>query len=417
MGKKILDSKALYVVFSILIAVSLWFYVASLEGNEDTKSFNNIPVQFEGMETLESKGLMIVSETPSVSVKVQAPFNILAQLDKEMIKVTVDVSRIDEASQYTMGYTVSYPSSLSGSIQTVSQAPTNVTFTVARYTSQEIPLRGVFEGSVADGYLPGGRDDFLFTPSTITVSGQADLVNQIAYAQVVVTGEELTETVSGEYPYQLMSNSGEPLDLDVECSAETVYVTFPVWATAEIPLTVNFTDGGGITEKNVRYDIDHKSITISGDKDDVAAISAIELEPIDLATVRDGDVITRKIPLANELNNLSGYTEVSITIHISGVVTKSVNVESDNISCINVPDGWEPALITQAITVEIRGPRDELETISGESVLVVADLSEVNEAAGQYTLTARVYLNSVGTEAGVVGTDYRVVVSLAPQAP
>jgi YbbR domain-containing protein len=184
-----------------------------------------------------------------------------------------------------------------------------------------------------------------------------------------------------------------------------------VLATAEIPLSVNFIYGGGATEENVTYMISESTIMISGNRDDMAGIEEIELESIDLSEVQSGDEIVRKIPLANELNNLSGYSEVTVTVYIKGVDT--INVETSNISCDHVPDGWTAELITKAITVTIRGPEDELESISGENIRVVADLTDINQAAGQYTITARVYLDSVGSEAGVLGSDYRVVVSLS----
>ena len=42
MGKKILDSKILYIFLSVLIAIALWFYVTSLDGNEDSKPITMI---------------------------------------------------------------------------------------------------------------------------------------------------------------------------------------------------------------------------------------------------------------------------------------------------------------------------------------------------------------------------------------
>ena len=46
MGKKILDSKALYVVLSIIIAVFMWGYVMSMDGSEEEQTIYNIPIQF-----------------------------------------------------------------------------------------------------------------------------------------------------------------------------------------------------------------------------------------------------------------------------------------------------------------------------------------------------------------------------------
>ena len=48
MGKKILDSKILYAFLAIVIAIFLWFYVMSIDGNVMPNSIHNIPVTFVG---------------------------------------------------------------------------------------------------------------------------------------------------------------------------------------------------------------------------------------------------------------------------------------------------------------------------------------------------------------------------------
>lgn len=414
MGKKILDSKALYVILSIVIAVGLWFYVVTRDGNEDTQTYSGIPVVFEGKDILESNGLMILEDDITVSVRVRAPVNTIAKLRRDDITAKVDVSSVTSEGKITLGYTVTYPAALRSGLSQESQSPTNITFTVVKYVSDvPVEIRGVFNGTVADGYVPGdAEDDFKFSPGTLSVSGQASLVNQIAYAQVVVDGTDLTESIAGDYAYQFISNSGAVLEnLDVSCSTDTVYTTFPIRATKSVPLKIETTAGGGITDANVTFDIKPESITVAGSRSDVDAIEEIILKNISLATVRDGDVLTMPIPLAEELENLSGQTEATVTVHISGVETRSI--ETTNISAIYVPEGWRSEKVTQAVTVEVRGTAEALAEISGENIRVVADLSEITDpSSGQYTITAKVYLDNVGGSAGIVGTEYRVVVSL-----
>ncbi|MFG6351521.1 MAG: hypothetical protein K1W21_07900, partial [Oscillospiraceae bacterium] len=72
MGKKILDSKILYMVLSIVIAVSFWCFVTSTDGTPQTDTIGNIPVEFVDTDILESRGLMIVSKGVTVDVKVRA---------------------------------------------------------------------------------------------------------------------------------------------------------------------------------------------------------------------------------------------------------------------------------------------------------------------------------------------------------
>ena len=184
MGKKILDSKILYIFLSVLLAIALWFYVTSLDGNEDSETISGIQVEFAGVEALEQRGLMIVGDAPRVSVRVSAAPMVLARLDSQSVQVSVDVSQITEASQYTLAYTatLSLPAGVSSSqVQFLSGQTGNVTFTVARYTSRQVEIQGQFVGTVAEGYLAGLADDFVFSPTTLTVSGQADMVNQISY--------------------------------------------------------------------------------------------------------------------------------------------------------------------------------------------------------------------------------------------
>ena len=77
MGKKILDSKILYAVLSILISLSLWIWVTSRDENKESKTYS-VPVTFSGVEMLEDRGLMIV--TPNVSASISTPENVTGTL-------------------------------------------------------------------------------------------------------------------------------------------------------------------------------------------------------------------------------------------------------------------------------------------------------------------------------------------------
>ena len=418
MGKKILDSKALYVALSIVIAITMWFYVTSMDGNQRSHAINNIPITFVGEEQLTSRGLMIAGDPPTASITVKATPAVLAKLTDSSVQLMVDVSTINKAGEYTLAYTVKLPTNVSSSqVQYVRGETGNVTFTVAEYRQREIELRGKFVGTTAEGYLAGDQEDFVFTPAKITISGQAELVNQVAYAEVVVDGDNLSETVRGNYPYQFIGASGDVIsNLDVECSAETVQTTFPILATAEVPLEVKLVEGGGVSLDQVKYTMSAETLTVGGTKTAVEALlteGSIELGTIDLGTVHDGDEIVFDVALTDELSNISGINQVTVTIDLDDSL-KSKTVEATNITCISAPDGWTGKPLTQMLKVEIRGSQELLDAVTGDNVRVVADLKDINQAAGQYTVTANVYLDSVGTrdQIDVVGRDYKIVVSL-----
>ena len=101
MGKKILDSKILYAFLAIVIAIFLWFYVMSIDGNVMPNTIHNIPVTFVGQEALEAKGLMVVEDDQTANLTVRATPRILAQLTNESVQLVVDVASYDSATTYT----------------------------------------------------------------------------------------------------------------------------------------------------------------------------------------------------------------------------------------------------------------------------------------------------------------------------
>lgn len=421
MGKKILDSKALYVVLSVLLSFAAWLFVTSKDSTKDRATFRNLPVVFEDVDILEERNLMIVNQDVRATITVRAAPMVLATLNSDPPKLVATVANITTEGPHVVNYTVQLPTGVrAGDVEITygSLGGSAVSVEVARSLSRKVEIRGEFQGSVAEGYMPGERDEFRFAPNELTITGRAELVNQVAYARVTVTEEGLAEDVDGDFPFQLIGASGDPLeDLDVSCDVDTVYTKFPIRATAEIPLELKVTEGGGLGEKDVRLTPSAKSISVAGSREAVAALveEGAMTFSIDLAAVRDGDELTFPIGLPDELQNLSGVSELKVTVDVrKRVETRTFEVTS-RISAINAPEGWRADIITQAIRVEVRGTPALLDELTEENIQVVADIQNITQAAGKYTVPASVRLYSAGseTDVGVLNPDsYSIVVSL-----
>ncbi len=427
MGKKILDSKALYMVLSIVLAFAAWLFVTSKDGTKDSERFANLPVEFSGEEILEERGLMIVNRDVKATITVQAAPTVLAVLKREQPRLVANVANISTEDTHVVNYRVILPNGVKDTdVEIIYSGPgglggSAVSVEVAQALSRKVRIEGEFQGTVAEGYLAGDNDDFRFDPAELVVSGRADLVNQVSHVKVIVSGDNLTETVSDAFPFQLIGASGDPLELDVNCDVDTIYTVFPIRATAEIPLKVNVVSGGGLSVNDITLSLSDKSITVAGSKEAVDALAGegeLLLGTIDLAELDDnlaqnGGDVTFAIPLADELENLSGITEVTATLRVNKrVETRTFQVTS-RISTINAPEGWTPTIITQVLAVRV--PEVLLDELTEESIRVVADLKDINQAAGKYTVPATIYLDSAGTlsDVGVVTPrTYSVVVSL-----
>ena len=176
----------------------------------------------------------------------------------------------------------------------------------------------------------------------------------------------------------------------------------------EIPLTVNIVAGGGATVDDIAEPLIVPSkITVAGTKEDVEHLTEISLGSIDLSKVVGTSNFTFNIDLDPSLENVTGITEAKVTVTVSGLDTRSYEV--DNIKLQNVPSGYSAQSDTEAKTVYVRGAAEELALIDSSQLRIVADLKDVT-GSGTYTIPVRVYLDAAGS-VGVIG-DYSIVVSV-----
>ena len=412
MSKKILDSKLLYAVLAIVIAIGLWFYVNSAENPDGDIEISRIPITVQNQNSLDVNDLVITDGLDkTVTLKMVGSRTTLAKLNKEKskIKVFVDVSKITEPGEKILDYTVKLPSGYENSVNVTKRNPTGIILSVSRLIEKEFPVEVEFKGTLAQGYMKG---EVAVTPKEITITGLEEEVNSIDRVVVTIKGEQLTNTVEADMAFELLDKDGKVLsNLDLDCSADTVKVTMPVIKTVDLPLVVDLIPGGGISDVNqfVHYTINPQSITVSGDENALAGLNKIVLGEIRLAEVMEKETFEYDIELPSDLENVSGITTATVTVEVTGLET--THAEVTNIELTNVPKGFHATSVTKSLNVIVRGTKDALGVLKDHTLTAKADLREIDTAAGRYTVPVEVHLTGL-KDAGVVGSTYKIVVDL-----
>jgi len=409
--KTIKESKWLYIFLSILIATSIWMYVRAGEDPEMENRVRGIPVSVTGDRVLENQGLMIDAiSQQTVSLTWKGSWRDIGTLDKSTVSVGVDVSRITQPGVYELDYDVNYPPHVATSaISLQEKNPQKISVTISEIYSERFEIQPLLKGSVASGYQAG---DFIIEPETVLISGVRQKVSRIDRVQVVLERKDMKESFAGDLPLRLLDEKGQELDSEgLRFSVDSAYTLLPVVVVKEIPLTVDFVDGGGATQDDIKYTIEPASISISGPEEDMLHLNELSLGSIDLAQVMD--TVTEEFPiyLPAELENVSGVASASVKVTISGLSTKAFEVS--NIELTNVPKGYKAALTTRVRTIVLRGTKAELEKVSASQIRIVADLSELSTATGSYNVPVKVYLYTNG-DVGVIGHN-NVVINLTKQ--
>ncbi len=401
------ESKTFYICLSVLLATMFWMYVRQVEDPVMGGTVWNVPVELTGETVLASQGLAVAEIShDTVDLKVDAPASVLENLSRKNVSAMLDVSKC-VAGENTLYYTPKVASNVNTDGTTwVGQAPEFIKVRVEKLDAKTFPVEFQLHGSVAEGYQVGTA---AIEPESITVSGPVDQVSQVAKVVAVLEVEELAEQYTGNLPLTLLNAKGEVLsDLEVSLDAESVYVVLPLVVIREIDLTVHLVDGGGATEQNATYKIEPEQITVSGPAEAMEGLVELSLGSVDLGKVNGTKVISFPISLQPQLKNVSGISTANVTVTVSGLQTRSLDVE--NISLINDSSNYDVDLKTQVCTVVIRGKQEDLDLIDPSQIRIVVDMSAIT-TVGTYPVPAKVHLDT-SDSVGVVG-EYSIVVKIS----
>ena len=403
-----MKNKLLTILLSLAIAVGLWTYVITVEQPESEETYYDIPVVLQNENILAERGLMIVSERPTVTLHLSSTRTNLNQLNESNINVIANVNSVVTPGTHELPYSVSYPGNIpSGSVTRQNSKPNMITLKVENRITKPVPVVPVYNGSVPEGML-ADKENIQLDYTAIEVSGPESVVEQITQAVITVDLQDQTETIAQEYVYTLCNDAGEPVNSQwVTTNAEVVNLTLQIQRVKEIALKVTVVSGGGASEQTSSVDVSPKTILISGSDALLENLEVLDLGTVNLGELTGDTVMTLPIVLPEGITNETGITEATVEVKFPNLRTTTMMV--DNIQLINVPEGMKAELVTQQLEVKLRGPASLIENITNENVIITVDLVTAQPGTDKYT--AQVTVQSSFAGVGAMNT-YTVMVTL-----
>ena len=333
------------------------------------------------------------------------------------LEVTVDVSRLRSANEFTFSYdlsNVTLPASVSSqSLSLIGRTPNKISVTLAKLESKTVEVKVVTDVKTVDGYLAERATQ---NYSEIVIEGPADVINQVDYALVSLTRENVDQTITTSLPYTLIDYDGNVVDsTDITSDVTEIEVTQPISMFKVVPLEILTIDGGGATQDDCVIQVEPETIQISGEASILETVQSIRLSSVDLGSMEsNSETFTRVINIPDGCTNLSGVQEATVTVQIKNKDIRQVRIPSTNFQFINQPAGIQPESTTTMLLVAIRANEADIDLISEENIRVVADLSSFTAANAGTTVTVpvRIYLDGF-EDAGVIqDEEYSIIVDL-----
>ena len=400
------DNKILWMIVSLLLSFLAWAYISTTEDTSVERIFTGVPVVFQGAEELRSsRGLIITNASAdTVTVKVSGSRASIGNLHASDLTAVVDVGGISQVRDMTVSYTVRFPESVNMSgVEVHSKTPETIEFSVVQENSKTVEVKGVFTGSVAEGYTV---DPIVVEPASVTLYGPDSELDLIESACVYIDRQNVSATIGPlSSDFVLLGSDGKTIQPSSVTSSQTsVTVTVPVLMNKELALKVNLVEGSGATADNTVVEIEPKTIQVAGSTATLENLNQLVIGTVDLTDFAETTTITFPITLDNNIRNLTGTTEATVTVTVSGLETKKFTVTNITLT------GGSGELQTTQKEIVVRGTAEDLAKITAENIRIVADLTEYASATGTIEVPARVYVDGF-EKAGAVG-DYTVSVTL-----
>ncbi len=397
-------------ILAVLIAIVLWLYVAGANDFEESFKIKNIAPSFVGIEELAtSKNLMIVGEY-NVDIEVSGSRNDILRLNEADIRVEADLSMVSASGTYEIPYTVSLPSS---SYTLRNKIPQKLTVKFDEEDVNLVPVKVNTDGLAADGYVVD-KGNIVISPKELKLVGLQEDVEQVAYAEVVLSQKDLKKGLSGEFSYTFFDADGKVLkNVSVQTDHKTLDVTIPVLKTKEVPLSLDI-QGSDAFKKYVNYTFEPATIKIAGEEDVVEQTTTIVAGAVKISDISSGMTKSFSLSLPDGISNLSGEMTASATLEFDGLSKKTIQTTLiEVINTFTLPNGYKIRPVTTSINVDILGTEETLKKVNSENVRAVVDLQSTVLSRGTHPINAAIVVDGIENTAVSNPEDYIIYVEVS----
>jgi YbbR domain-containing protein len=370
-------------ILALCIAILMWGFVHSLDQNPSSQNifaeqtFAVVPqVQNTGA------GLQLITELKTVNVRVRGKNNLLSLLQKNDLQAFIDLSGIEEGR-----HTVPIQVSLSSGYELVSINPSQVELQLDRVVTRQIPVAVELIGETVDGY---SADKPVFKPTEVLVTGPSSVVANLAKGVVNVAVDQLTSSLSGTLPVQLVDLAGQTVEgLKVEPAIIDVFLPImQSMPTKQVPVKVRLSGEPNPSYKIVNWVIEPSFIQVTGSVEYLKELEAINTKSVSVVGAT-GDVVRDVDLVIPEGYSSASSQRVRVLIKIEPKLERKT-IGGITIKIKNLAEGHNADLDKNTVSLVLEGRPDLLGGTVADNIEAWVDLGGMTE--GENTTPVQVSL-------------------------
>lgn len=373
-------------IVSVLIALALWIYVASIDNPTTSTVVTNIPVTLVNTSALSQSNYILVSYQNSISLNIEGRKKDILSVKPGDFKAEANLASDYRVKGQNPVLVVikGWPKDIK-----IPNQPLYINVELDEMVQKSFPVTVQVDGAPKSGYANLAAT---VKPTEVLIKGASSIIDRVNSVVVKPDIKNASSDLNVSLPVQILDKSGKPVyDVvdtapKVDISPKMVDVTVPIQRSKDVPVNIITTGKlpAGVFKKDITAN--PSKVTIVGPEAAVNGVNYIDTAPVSLDGVTLSTARQVKLDIPQGVTVSGNIQAVNVNINVETNISKTLSVP---VNFINLPDGLKAEPLTNTISVTLIGQESIISNITAADISAVVDLGSAPAEDGEYEFTVK----------------------------
>ncbi len=348
-------------VFSLVIAILLWYFIITEIDPTIKKDFANVQVELRNQSTMREAGLELLKHDDyTTSIVISGKRSAILGLKEEDISAYVDLEDIQPGSQrLPIHYRLS-----DDSLTIERSNPKAITVSVDEIIKEEKEITVKSKGKPGDNYV---LDHVSVSPEKVVISGPKRDVDKVQSVVGYVKVDGAKDTVVSTVELFPMDQNKRVVS-NVDISPNSVSVQAVISKAVSVPINVEYTGENVEGFKRERAILTPTSIMITGEGEQIDKVEAVKTNPVDPRELMAEYTIPLTLNLPDGVHLVNPDESIFLRYMKNETIKRSLDIDPKTVNT-----GGKNFITPDRMTVEFYGEQNLVTSINSEDFTVSVD--------------------------------------------
>lgn len=348
-------------IFSLVIAILLWFFIITEIDPTIKKDFTNVQVELRNQSSMREAGLELLKHDDyTTNIVVSGKRSAILGLKEEDISAYVDLEDVQPGTQrLPIHYRLS-----DDSLTIERSNPKAITVSVDEIVKEEKAITVKSKGKPDDNYV---LDHVSVSPEKVTISGPKRDVDKVQSVVGFVTVSGAKDTVVSTVELFPMDQNKRVIS-NIDISPNNVSVQAVISKAVSVPINVNYTNENVEGFKRERAILTPTSVMITGEGEQIDKVEAVKTNPVDPRELMREFTIPLTLNLPDGVHLVNPDESIFLRYMKNETSKRSLEIDPKSIN-MNGKRFRPP----ERVTIEVYGEQNIVASINPEDLTVSVD--------------------------------------------